>query len=270
MTSADRAPRTVHVEHVMGTAVSFDLRGGGDHRGAIADATAWLHEVDARFSPYREDSEVRRFARGELRDDERSADLTEVLAACDAVRAASGGAFDADRPTGFDPSAYVKGWSVQRAAALLRARGCDHWSVNAGGDVLVTAPAGSAPWRIGVRHPFDPEALATVVEAGDLAVATSGRYERGDHIADPRSGAAAAAALSTTVCGPDLGLADALATAAFVLGAEGPAWVATVAGYECWSVLPDGRVLATEAFPRMVHGVPLRVAPAQDALGSAA
>jgi thiamine biosynthesis lipoprotein len=267
MTRDTADARTVHAETVMGTVVSFDVRGAGDHATGVREAVAWLHEVDRRFSPYRADSEVSRLSRGEVAADERSADLAEVLAVCDAVGIASGGAFAARRDGRFDPSAYVKGWSVDRAGATLRAHGCRDWSVNAGGDVLVSSSSTDrASWRIGVQHPFDRTALAMVLQAHDLAVATSGRYERGDHIDDPRTGSASTAVASTTVCGPELGLADAYATAAFVLGAEGPAWLAGIPGYECWAVLADGRVLATEGFPRLVHDVPVRTTPTRDLL----
>jgi FAD:protein FMN transferase len=260
--------RTVHVEHVMGTAVSFDLRGQGDHAAALAEAVAWFHEVDARFSTYRADSEVSRYGRGDLSADDLSPDLREVIAACAALEAVTGGAFAAVRGDRFDPSGYVKGWSVERAARILRAHGCADWMIDAGGDVLVTSSdAFRAPWRIGVQHPFDRGALATVLQAHDLAVATSGRYERGDHIDDPRTGLPATAAASTTVCGADLALADAFATAAFVLGEEGPAWIAEIPGYECWTVLADGRVVATDGFPRVVAGVPVRTSTPTDLLG---
>ncbi|GAA4737647.1 FAD:protein FMN transferase [Amnibacterium soli] len=264
------APRTVHVQRVMGTVVSFDLRRTGDHAAGIAAAVAWFTEVDERFSTYRPDSEASRFGRGEVRPDAMSADLREVVAACDAIAAVSGGAFDARRAGRFDPAAYVKGWSVERAGRLLRAAGCEDWTVNAGGDVLVASSDRSrSPWRIGVQHPFDRSATALVLEAHDLAVATSGRYERGDHILDPRTERPATAAASTTVCGADLGLADAFATAAFVLGDEGPAWIAGIPGCECWTVLDDGRVLATDGFPRMVAGVPVRTSGTTDPLGPA-
>jgi FAD:protein FMN transferase len=262
--------RTTHVEHVMGTVVSFDLRGRGDHPAAVQAAAGWLHEVDARFSTYRPDSEVSTVGRGELSEHERSTDLADALAVCDAVRGWSSGAFDAWYDGSLDPSAYVKGWSVDRAAGILRAHGCDRFAINAGGDVLVATPQDVLrPWRIGIRHPSDPAALAFLLDAEDLAVATSGRYERGDHIIDPRIGTPARAAASTTVCGPDLGLADSLATAAFVLGADGPAWVAGIPGYECWTVLADGSVLATDGFPRVVHGVPVRAARPENQLGRA-
>ena len=273
VTSTDTAAppaRTVHVQRVMGTAVSFDLRRTGDHAAGIAAAVAWFTAVDDRFSTYRPASEVSRFSRGEVHPDATSADLREVLGACDALAALTGGAFDAHRDGRVDPSAYVKGWSVERAGRLLRAAGCEDWTINAGGDVLVASSDRSrSPWRIGVQHPFDRGATALVLEAHDLAVATSGRYERGDHIVDPRSGRPATAAASTTVCGADLGVADALATAAFVLGADGPALVASIPGYECWTVMDDGRVLATDGFPRTVAGVPVRTSGTTDPLGPA-
>jgi thiamine biosynthesis lipoprotein len=132
--------------------------------------------------------------------------------------------------------------------------------------LVASSDRSRSPWRVGVQHPFDREALAMVLEAHELAVATSGRYERGDHIVDPRTGRPAAGAASTTVCGGDLGLADAFATAAFVLGEEGPAWIAEIPGYECWAVLDDGRVLATDGFPRIVAGVPVRTSGSTDPL----
>jgi thiamine biosynthesis lipoprotein len=251
-------PRTVHVEHVMGTVVSIDLRGAGDHAAAVADAVAWFHEVDRRFSTYRADSEVQRLGRGESADAQVSPDLAHVLAVCAAVERASAGAFALVRDGVIDPSAYVKGWSVQRAAALLREHGCEDWTVNAGGDVLVSgSPDGAGAWRIGVQHPFEPGVLATLLLGTDLAVATSGTYERGAHIVDATTGAAASGVASVTVCGPDLGLADAYSTAAFALGADGPSWLARIDGYESYTVFADGSVVATAGFPRTVLGVPV-------------
>jgi FAD:protein FMN transferase len=267
----DPVRRTVHAEPVMGTVVSLDLRGPGDHDAAIADAVAWFHEVDHRFSPYRPDSETSRHGRGELGERYRSPELVEILTACEAITLASGGAFDAWRGGGFDPSAYVKGWSAERAAELLRGRGCADWSINAGGDVLLRGhPEAGQPWRVGVQHPFDRTAIATTVQGTDLAVATSGTYERGRHIVDPVTGDGVHEAASVTVIGPDLGLADAYSTAAFVLGGEGPAWLAGIAGYESYTVWADGRVTATAGFPASVHGVPVTVVPhAAGVLGAA-
>ena len=54
--------------------------------------------------------------------------------------------------------------------------------------------------------------------------------------------------LSVSVTGPDLATADAYATAAFAMGADGPAWTAGLDGYEAMTVLADRRVLCTRRF----------------------
>ena len=104
------------------------------------------------------------------------------------------------------------------------------------------------PWRVGIRHPLERDRLCSVLEVADGAVATSAAYERGEHILDPRSGRPPRGVLSVTVTGPELATADAYATAAFAMGAGGPAWTAGLDGYEAMTVLDGGRVLSTPGF----------------------
>ena len=234
------------VEHVMGFPVSLriDDEGIGDE---TADALfAWLREVDARFSPFRPDSEVCRYDRGELQLRDLSADLTEVLDLCEQYRIATGGAFDVRLPgRPLDPCAVVKGWSVQRAAELLTAADARRFILNAGGDVVVAG----GPWRVGVRHPEHADQLCTVLELTDGAVATSARYERGDHIVDGRTGTPATGLLSISVVAASLTEADATATAAFAMGPEGVDWAAARPGCEVFAVDAERRVRRTAGFP---------------------
>jgi thiamine biosynthesis lipoprotein len=240
-----------HVEHVMGTVVTFDVRATKPPRGAIESAVAWLHDVDAEFSTYRQDSAVSRFSRGELSRSAASDRLQWVIDRCERLRLDTDGFFDSYARGSFDPSAVVKGWAVQCAADDLRIAGIERFCITAGGDVVVHGcPGRDRAWRIGIRHPHDAQALAGVIEAdGDLAVATSGLYERGDHIVDPTSGQAPAGVLSVTVVGPDLGLADAYATAAFAMGPDGAAWTLGLDGYEAMTILANASVLTTPGFP---------------------
>jgi thiamine biosynthesis lipoprotein len=90
-----------------------------------------------------------------------------------------------------------------------------------------------------------------VLGARDLAVATSGAYERGQHIVDPHTGEPPVGVLSVTVAGPDLGTADAYATAAFAMGVDGPAWTAGLRGYDALTILADGRVLSTPGMSQL-------------------
>jgi thiamine biosynthesis lipoprotein len=211
--------------------------------GGEEQVFAWLRWVDATFSTYREDSEICRIDRGELALRDADPDVRAVLARCDRLRVATGGYFDARAAGRLDPSGLVKGWAVDRAAALLRGR----FLIDAGGDVLVRG----GPWRVGVRHPLEHDLLCAALELSDAAVATSGAYERGEHVLDPVGGGPARGALSVTVVAPSLGRADAYATAAFAMGRGGPAWTTRLRGCEAMTVLEGGDVVSTPGFARV-------------------
>jgi thiamine biosynthesis lipoprotein len=172
--------------------------------------------------------------------------VRKVLERCEALRSQTGGYFDARYAGALDPSGYVKGWAAERAAQLLEARGATELCVDAAGDVVVRG----GPWRVGIRHPVRRDRLCAVLEVTDAAVATSGAYERGDHILDPHTGRPPRGTLSVTVVGPDLGAADAYATAAFAMGSGAAAWTAGLAAYEALTVTEGDRMLSTPGMAR--------------------
>ena len=92
---------------------------------------------------------------------------------------------------------------------------------------------------MGVRHPEIADKMAAVLEVGDMAIATSGCYERGKHIIDPRTGQPPSDLLSITVVGPSLTYADAYATAAFVMGRAGVTWISNIEGYHALAITID-------------------------------
>lgn len=247
--------RRLEVLHVMGTAVSVDLRDRKVPDSAINAVFDWFREVDQRFSTYKPDSEISRLGRGESTLDQCHPDVAEVLAICEELRVLSNGAFNAWRARldgRLDPSGVVKGWSVDRAAGILESVGARNFAINAGGDVLARGvPGVGRNWRVGIQHPSERNAVATVIEVRDLAVATSGRYERGDHIMDGRTGEVARDLLSLTVVGPTMTRADAFATAAYALGEPGIAWVTTQPAHHVYGITHDGRVRCDLGFSKL-------------------
>jgi FAD:protein FMN transferase len=127
------------------------------------------------------------------------------------------------RPLILDLGAVAKGLAIDLAARELSP--LEDYAIDAGGDLFVAGsnPDGT-PWSIGIRHPRRDDQLIDSLRLSNAAVCTSGDYERrsaGDdahHILDPRTGASADAVASVTVVAPTAMVADALATAAFVLG----------------------------------------------------
>jgi thiamine biosynthesis lipoprotein len=244
-----------HVEHVMGMAVSIDLRDDDISSAALPAVVAWLHHVDSTFSTYIEDSPISRIGRGELAIGDAGDEIGEVLDLCEQLRDLSGGAFDitavpAPNGTHFDPSGLVKGWSVERAGEILSGFGAENFCINAGGDIVLRGgPAPLAPWRIGIRHPDEIDKVAAVVSSrGPLAIATSATYERGAHIIDPSTGEPTTELASVTIVGPDLTMVDGFATAAFVMGLDGLLWVAERSGYGGFAITRDGHTYSTPVF----------------------
>jgi thiamine biosynthesis lipoprotein len=242
------------IEHVMGTAIGVDVRGSAVAPEVLDWVFDQLRTIERRFSTYRPDSEICRLGRGELDEGDASPEVRHVLAACDHLAVTSGGAFDArHQPVvgGLDPSAYVKGWAVEEAAWTLDDAGVVDYAINAGGDIVARGHAAPGrPWRFGIRHPDVPDRVAAVVAVTDRAVATSGTYERGTHIIDPRTGAPAVELRSMTVVGPRLAYVDAYATAAFVMGIDGLAWVAGHDDHEALAITCDDRVVWTPGMDR--------------------
>jgi FAD:protein FMN transferase len=247
----------VHVEHVMGTVVSFDVRLADESerapmRAAVADAVTWLHRVDEVFSTYRSDSQISRLGRGELRLADCDADVAEVLELCAQVGRESHGYFSSTYGGRLDPTGLVKGWAVQRASELLTSAGSTHHLVNGGGDIqAVGGSAPGVPWQIGIAHPLERGAFASVVRLTDGAVATSGIAERGTHVLDPFTGQPAAALGSVTLVGRDLIRSDAYATAAIAMGDRAHRWLEACVGYEAFAVAVDGFGWWTSGYPDM-------------------
>lgn len=243
-------PALHHVEHVMGMAVSFDIRPPLPSPVVMREAVAWLQHVDETFSTYRPNSAVCRLGRGELSLDQAGDDVRNVLRRCRELSELTEGAFDVfalpqRNGTSLDPSGYVKGWSIERVADLLEQDGCGNFCINASGDVLVRgAPGPGVAWHVGIRHPDDATALAAVLHlSGTWAVATSAAYERGTHIVDPRTSRPATGLVSATAVGRGLGDVDAWATACFVLGTDWARAIGAQPSTDTFVVTHDGRAV---------------------------
>jgi thiamine biosynthesis lipoprotein len=124
------------------------------------------------------------------------------------------------RPLILDLGAVAKGLAIDTAARELRPAA--NFAIDAGGDLYLGGRnAHGDAWAVGIRHPRLHDQLIDTLHVSDKAVCTSGNYERagaGGHILDPRTGRPADDVASVTVVARTALIADAMATAAFVLG----------------------------------------------------
>jgi thiamine biosynthesis lipoprotein len=238
----------------MGTLVTIQVAHACDEaQTAIDRAFGWFHEIEAHCTRFSESSELMQLAAQPGVAVPVSAILYETVQFALLVAEESGGAFDPTaghrtgdedvsyrdveldpdcrtirlrRPLTLDLGAVAKGLAVDMAARELMP--LQNFAVDAGGDLYLGGlnPLG-APWIVGIRHPRIENELIARLRVSNQAVCTSGDYERRTpegkcHILDPRTGACPDASpdalASVTVIAAGAMLADALATAAFVLG----------------------------------------------------
>ena len=157
------------------------------------------------------------------------------------------------RPLTLDLGAVAKGLAVDTAARELEP--FRDFAIDAGGDLYLGGlnPQG-APWSVGIRHPRpvheQHQELIDSLRVSNQAVCTSGDYERRAHILDPRTKTSSDTVASATVVASGAMLADALATAAFVLGPEQGIELLTRLGVEGLIVTPDLKLYETRGLCR--------------------
>lgn len=228
-------------QQIMG--MPIEIEAPGDSSLAINRAFVLLTEIDELFSAYKPESQVSMIRRGELTIRDASADVQQVASACTMWKAQTGGIFDAYYDGQFDPSGYVKGWAIDKAARSLAGSGLKQFFINAGGDIV----AKGRDWKVGIRLPSNPVKMACHLRINDLAIATSGNYERGQHIVNPLNGNVANSFGSISVIGPDIIIADVLATTFFAMGQARQAEFTELlpAGYELYIITTDEHALYT-------------------------
>ncbi len=153
----------------------------------------------------------------------------------------------------------AQGFAADRALAALREHGAEHALVNAGEIAARGAKPGGEPWQVGIQHPREPEAFVSVAGLAGRSLSTSGDYETTftadfakNHIFDPRTGGSPPELASVSIVAPTALAADALSTAAMVLGVtQTLELVARSPGIDALLVTKSGRTLATPGFPEL-------------------
>jgi thiamine biosynthesis lipoprotein len=152
----------------------------------------------------------------------------------------------------------AKGYAVDRAMAVLEAQGITDAIINSGGDLRVIGRrTRKKRWRIGIQDPRNRDTVIETIDVSGGAVATSGDYEkyfidqgiRYHHILNPKTGFPARGCRSVTVICPAAMMADAMATAVFVLGPEkGMELIRHLPDLEGMIVNNEGDIIKSEGF----------------------
>ena len=206
----------------------------------------YFHYVDDQYSPFKETSQVAKLNRGE----EVSKEMKLILSLSQDLRDQTGGYFDIVRPDGkIDPSGIVKGWAIKNAADILRKVGYRKFFVDAGGDAEIVGEN----WKWGIRNPFNIQEIVKVLNLSNCGIATSGTYERGQHIYNPVTKRSDLTDIvSLTVIGPNVFEADKFSTPAFAMGKVGIEFIEKQKDLEGYMIDKEGIATYTTGFEKYV------------------
>ncbi|MCL4528544.1 MAG: FAD:protein FMN transferase [Chloroflexi bacterium] len=239
---------------LMGMPVTLEVVDAGASEPLFDEVFDYFVYVDEKFSTYKNQSEISRINRGEIKFDDASEDMKMIFGLAEQTRQESNGYFDVHHNGIIDPSGIVKGWAIYNAAEILRKMGFVNFYVDAGGDIQASGKNDRGEkWRVGIRNPFNMDEIVKILSVTDCGVATSGTYVRGQHIYNPKNdGEDITEILSLTVIGPDVYEADRFATAAFAMGRAGIDFIEFLPGFEGYMIDKDKQATYTTGFARYV------------------
>lgn len=238
---------------LMGMPIIVEVADTDVTRDDLDRVFAYFEYVDNKFSPFKDDSEISLINQKKISPKNWSADMMEVLDFCEFFKKETNGYFNIQKDGYCNPCGLVKGWAIFNASLLLKERGLENFYINVGGDCEASGQkADGSPWSIGIRHPQQPDKIAKKLSLGQGGIATSGTYERGNHIYNPFTGKSVTEISSLTVVGPNIFEADVYATSAFAMGREGIVFIEKLEGFEGYMIDTKGLATFTRGFEKYI------------------
>lgn len=215
----------------------------------------YLISVDERFSTYKKNSEITLYNEGKITEKDLSADMKKVFELSEETKNKTDGFFDIVHDGKIDPSGLVKGWAIYNASLILHKNGFKNFYVEIAGDIEVAGlNSEGKKWAIGIRNPFNKKENVKVVYLSNKGIATSGTYEREEHIYNPKKpNETIEDIVSLTVIGPNIYEADRFATAAFAMGRDGIYFIEKLVGFEGYMIDKNGIATFTTGFEKYTN-----------------
>jgi thiamine biosynthesis lipoprotein len=215
----------------------------------------YFKHIDDTFSYFKPTSQLSAINRGELKLKDATSEMIEVFALCAKTKEETDGFFDIKQPDGtYNPSGLVKGLAVHRGAAMLKKKGYKNYCVEIAGDMEVAGHnEDGTDWVIGIQNPFNLAEIIKRVAITDKGIATSGTYQRGSHIYNPKNWTDKIEKIvGLTVIAPNVYEADRLATACYAMGEEGIYFLEYIDGVEGYLIGSNGMAMMTTGFAKYI------------------
>ncbi len=235
----------------MGMPVTVQIADSRATSEDIQEIFAYLHYIDQKFSTYKTDSEISKINRGEINNADYSNEMKKILRLCEETKKETNGYFDINLNSILDPSGIVKGYAIWQGSKILEKKGYHDFYVEIAGDIQTFGKnERRGNWSVGIQNPFRPEEIIKIVKISNKGIATSGNYQRGKHILNPKSNLPADEIASITIIGPNVYEADRFATAAFAMGEKGIDFIERRKELEGYMVKNNKQAVMTSGFEK--------------------
>jgi len=236
---------------IMGMLVIIDIVDSNVDEKIFEEVFNYLNSIDKRFSPYKTNSELTLYNNKKINKKNLSDDFKQIIYLSEDIKKKTAGFFDILYKGKLDPSGLVKGWAIYNAKLLISEQGYKNFYIEIAGDIeVVGLNHDNKKWIIGIRNPFNKKENVKIVYLSNRAIATSGTYERGNHIYNPLTNKLATDIESITVIGPNIYEADCFATACFAMGINGINFLEGLNGFEGYMIDHDGVATFTTNFEK--------------------
>jgi thiamine biosynthesis lipoprotein len=179
--------------------------------------------------------------------------MRKILRLCEETKKETGGYFDINLNGKLDPSGIVKGYAIWQGSQMLKNKGYENFYIEIAGDIQTSGKnEKKESWKVGIQNPFNLKEIVKVLKISNKGIATSGNYQRGKHILNPKTKIAADEIASITVIGSNVYEADRFATAAFAMGERGIEFIEKLKGLEGYMIKRDRKAVMTSGFERYV------------------
>lgn len=170
--------------------------------------------LEKLFNRFDENSEISKL--NNRKSLQLSKDTKEIIKLSQKMKVLTNGAFNVQYGGKIDLGGIAKGYAADKARALLMKSGAKSGMIDMASSIAVFGPR---TWKIAIKHPRQNGQYLKTIELKDgQSLSTSGDYERGKHIIDPKTKKPAMLCQAVTIVGTSAAQCDALSTAVFVLG----------------------------------------------------
>jgi thiamine biosynthesis lipoprotein len=236
---------------IMGMPVTVQIVDSNATDEDIQEVFAYFNYIDKKFSTYKKDSEISQINRGEISNTNYSKEMRKILDLCEETKKETNGYFDINLNGILDPSGIVKGYAIWQGSKILEKKGYQNFYVEIAGDVqAVGKNQNKENWKVGIQNPFNPKEIIKIVRVSNIGIATSGNYQKGLHILNPKTRIPAAEIASISVLGPNVYEADRFATAAFAMGEKGIEFIEGLKGFEGYMIKNNQMAIMTSGLEK--------------------